>query len=83
MLKYISPETAASGRERTSLSARGAAGLVVSQVVFGETSVAHSGTYKCEPAAAPAAEVLVHVIDGEREREKKSLLRMRAPCQFC
>ena len=68
MLKYISPETASSGRERASLSARAADGLVVSRVVFGETSVAHSGTYKCEPAAAPAAEVLVHVIDGEGKR---------------
>ena len=41
----------------------------VSGVVFGETSVGHSGTYKCEPGAAPAAKVLVHVIDGERDRK--------------
>ena len=65
MLKYISPD-GADDDGTSSLSSRGPYGLIVSGVVFGETSVGHSGTYKCEPGAAPAAKVLVHVIDGER-----------------
>ena len=64
MLKYISPD-GGSG-PKNSLASHGPYGLIVSGVVFGETSVGHSGTYKCEPGAAPAAKVLVHVIDGKR-----------------
>ena len=69
MLKYISPD-GAGDRASPLLTSRGPYGLVVSGVVFGETSVGHSGTYRCEPGAAPAAKVLVHVIDGKRVRER-------------
>ena len=64
MLKYISSDEG--GTSLQQLRSRGPHGLIVSSVVFGETSVAHSGTYKCEPGAAPPAKVLVHVIDGEQ-----------------
>jgi hypothetical protein len=30
-----------------------------------ETDVQHSGSYKCEPGAAPTASVNVHVLDGK------------------
>ena len=66
MLKYISSDEGGSSLQQQ-LRSRGPHGLIVSSVVFGETSVAHSGTYKCEPGAAPPARVLVHVIDGEEQ----------------
>lgn len=61
MLKYISPETA----PREVLSGRDSDGFVVSEIVIAETSVGHSGLYRCEPGAAPPDQVLVHVIDGK------------------
>lgn len=59
MLHYISPD-----RNPTALSPN-SEGQVVSQVVVAETSVSHSGRYRCEPAQAPYDQVTVHVLDGE------------------
>ena len=39
-------------------------GVVSTQILVAETAVSHSGTYRCEPGAAPPAQVLVHVLDG-------------------
>jgi hypothetical protein len=61
MLKYLSAAT-----DPSWLRANGA-GQVVTQVVVAETAVAHSGRYRCEPAEAPPDQVVVHVLDGERE----------------
>lgn len=38
---------------------------VMSQILVAKTDVIHSGTYQCEPGAAPAAIVNVHVLDGK------------------
>ena len=35
------------------------------RIVVSDTDVQHSGTYNCEPGAAPVASVNVHVIDGK------------------
>ncbi len=59
MLKYI-----AYSEERESLTANPD---VTSRVLIAETAVPHSGTYRCEPGAAPIAQVHVHVIDGESQ----------------
>lgn len=37
---------------------------IVTRIVIAETSVHHSGVYRCEPAQAPSAQVVVHVLDG-------------------
>jgi hypothetical protein len=86
MLKYISPETA----PPSSLTARDGAGglwgdggdIVVSEIVVAETSVGHSGTYKCEPGAAPADEVLVHVIDGKFKKRINKLIFQQCRMQL-
>lgn len=43
----------------------GGGGRVMTRIVVAETDVQHSGTYKCEPGAAPTATVNVHVLDGK------------------
>ena len=35
------------------------------RIVVSDTDVQHSGTYNCEPGAAPVASVNVHVLDGK------------------
>ena len=38
---------------------------ISTRIVVSDTDVQHSGTYNCEPGAAPVASVNVHVIDGK------------------
>ena len=45
---------------------------ISTRIVVSDTDVQHSGTYNCEPGAAPVASVNVHVLDG-----KNSLARAR------
>ena len=39
--------------------------IISTRIVIEETEVKHSGSYKCEPGAAPVASVNVHVLDGK------------------
>ena len=38
---------------------------ISTRIVVSDTDVQHSGTYNCEPGAAPVASVNVHVLDGK------------------
>ena len=38
--------------------------VISTRIVVTDTDVRHSGTYKCEPGAAPVASVNVHVLSG-------------------
>jgi len=68
MLKYITSKELSEGSSWASSSVSSASsmhGQIVTQIVVAETDVSHSGTYQCEPGAAPTAKVKVHVIDGK------------------
>lgn len=67
MLKYVG------GQEKQSLTSTEAVvtadlqqhPVISTRIVVTDTDVQHSGTYKCEPGAAPVASVNVHVLDGK------------------
>ena len=52
-------------------SSRGGSSLdhyvISTRIVVTDTDVQHSGSYKCEPGAAPVASVNVHVLDGMKK----------------
>ena len=62
MLKYVASSNAAKDNV---VASNGVSGDLITRIVITETEVQHSGTYKCEPGAAPVASVQVHVLDGE------------------
>ena len=63
MLKYVGSSNAA--KDNIVVASNGVSGDLITRIVITETEVQHSGTYKCEPGAAPVASVQVHVLDGE------------------
>lgn len=67
MLKYVG------GQEKQSLTSTEADlqlhPVISTRIVVTDTDVQHSGTYKCEPGAAPVASVNVHVLDGKLHSE--------------
>ena len=63
MLKYVdSPNS-----QQTTLSDSSPRldNTISTRIVVSDTDVQHSGTYNCEPGAAPVASVNVHVLDGK------------------
>ena len=63
MLKYVdSPNS-----QQTTLGDSSARrdNTISTRIVVSDTDVQHSGTYNCEPGAAPVASVNVHVLDGK------------------
>ena len=66
MLKYVdSPNSQQTtlGDSSKTFSARD--NTISTRIVVSDTDVQHSGTYNCEPGAAPVASVNVHVLDGK------------------
>ncbi|XP_040569501.1 kin of IRRE-like protein 1 [Lepeophtheirus salmonis] len=57
MLKYLSPEDGVLNVDKN--------GVITTQIIVEETDVQHSGEYRCEPGAAPAYHVNVHVLSGK------------------
>ena len=63
MLKYVG----STNSQQTTLgdSSETPQAPISTRIVVSDTDVQHSGTYNCEPGAAPVASVNVHVIDGK------------------
>ena len=49
----------------SAFTAKSADNSISTRIVVSDTDVQHSGTYNCEPGAAPVASVNVHVLDGK------------------
>ena len=66
MLKYVgstnSQQTTLGDSSETFLPK---SNTISTMIVVHDTDGQHSGTYNCEPGAAPVASVNVHVIDGK------------------
>ena len=79
MLKYVGSQQssasdgleAASSKASTTVSSEAFSASTMfdnsisTRIVVSDTDVQHSGTYNCEPGAAPVASVNVHVLDGK------------------
>ena len=66
MLKYVdSPNSQPTTVGDSSARLDNRDNTISTRIVVSDTDVQHSGTYNCEPGAAPVASVNVHVLDGK------------------